>query len=98
MAIPGTSILVGWFQMPCPGLLYGKCRRVLGIRQYDTRRDLLDARQLRQLLEEELLVGLDVLGHDPQQEIDIAEQHVAIHHFGKALHGFGKCGQVTAPM
>ena len=54
--------------------------------------------QLRQFFEKELFVGLDVFSYDAQQEIDAAENDIAVHDFGEAVDGFGKCGQVTSAM
>ena len=71
---------------------------MLDVRHHDARVHFLDARVLRQLLEEELLIGLDVLGHEPEQEVDVAEQDVAIEHLGVLADGVGERGQVAAAM
>ena len=62
-----------------------ECGGGLDLAQSDGGVDLLDARQLRELVEKEPLVSLDVPGHDPQHEIDRAHQHIALEHFGQAL-------------
>ena len=56
----------------------------------------LDAGKLREFLVHEPFVVLDVLGHDPQQEIHVAEDHVTVEHFGVLAHGFREIRQVTA--
>ena len=63
---------------------------MLDIRQDDARRHLLDAGQLREFFEEKPLVGFDVFGDDSQQEVDVAEQHVAVHHFRAITDLLGK--------
>src|SRR3546814_17331508 len=42
------------------------------------------AGQFAELVEEEPLIGVDVLGDDPQHEVGRAHQHIGVEHLGKA--------------
>lgn len=66
--------------------------------QDDAGGDFLDARELREFFEEKLLVGFDVLCNDSQQEVDVAEHDVAIHHLRVLFHIVGESGQIATAM
>ncbi len=71
---------------------------MLDVREDDARVYFLDTRQLRQLLEKEPLIRLDVLGHDSQQKVDIAEHNVAIEHLWIVADRLREIGKIAAAM